>query len=193
MNKVSFTSAVLSIVLLAYPGGTHAVHAQPDTDAILKAMPKVQKDFFVKLLDLSKQELDAKKLKNAVAKKEALDKVTKDSRELLANINDTLSKDGAKDWTGSASVSSQTLAITYKLKQESSLLVTIYIPTKGMTKDVIDVVKKLDKGDQVRFTIDANPKTPAKISHSGGSLGNRMYSIQAPTQLLKSLSVASPK
>lgn len=192
MTRLSFVSAALSFVLLACLGDSHAVHAQPDTDALLEAMPKVQKEYFLKLLDLSKQYTEAIKTKNAVAKKEALEKVNKDTRELLGNINGTLSKDGAKDWIGSASVATQTFTITYKLKQDSRLTVHIYIPTKGMTKEVLDVVKKLAKGDQVRFTIDADDKNPAKMSRSSGG-GNHNYVCQVSPQLLKSLSIVSPK
>ena len=57
-----------------------------------------------------------------------------------------------------------------------------------MSQDVLDVVKKLSKGDKVQFTIAADERNPAKMSGSKHS-----FTAQVPPQLLKSLSVYSPK
>lgn len=188
MTRISFVSAAAFFALLACFGDSQGIQAQPDTDALLEAMPRIQKDYFSKLLGLSKQYTEAIKLKNAVAKKEALEKTKNDTREFLADVNDKLSREGAQDWIGNASVATQTLTINYKLKQDSRLTVHIYISTKGMKKEVLDVVKKLARGDQVRFTIDGHDKTPAKMTGS-----QHLFSAQVPAQLLKSLSIVSPK
>jgi len=188
MTRSSFVSAAFGFALFTCVGGGHAVQAQADTEAILGVMPKVQKEYFLKLAEIAKQHTEAIKTKNAIAKKEAMNKVTKDTRAVLDSINSTLSKDGAKEWIGRAGVATQTFKITYKLKSDSRLSVTLSIPTVGMKKDVVNVVKTLAKDDQVRFTIDADDKFPAKMRGS-----QHLFYIDVPAKLLRSVSVVPSK
>ena len=188
MTVLSFVRAALVIVVLAILSGTHAIHAQADSDDTLEGMPKEQKEHYSKLLDLSKQYTQARETKNALAKKEALDKVTTETREVLSSINNMLSKDGAKDWIGEAGVVPGYLHISYTRRKDPSLTIQFSIPTKDLPKDVLDVAKKLAKGDQVRFSIASDEKNPAKMSGS-----KNHFTVQVPPQRLNSLTIVAAK
>jgi hypothetical protein len=165
---------------------------------LLQGMPKIQKDYLMTMLNLSKQSIETSRLKNPVARQEAIDKGRLDRGDLVKDINNTLARDGVMNWVGNAAFSLGGILMinagvkTNNYRVEVCFSIPVFRPGhplgQDLTKDVYDAVKKIDKGTRVRFAIAADAKTQAR----GSSLSSR-YEVLVRPHLLKSLSLVDRK
>ncbi len=188
MTNRIFIRAGSLIIMTMLISAINGICAQTEGD-FPKGMPKDQKEYYEQLLDISKKYTEARRIKNPIAKKDELDKLTANTKETLNSINRTLSKEGAMNWVGILDrISGGSLVIRSDENKTGRSFVQIMVPTNNLPQDINEVAKKLNKGDHISFGISPSDKMPAVFS--GGSLS---FQLNIPPRTINSLTIITPK
>jgi hypothetical protein len=166
---------IIFLFLFFVPNSVDGFQSSKYRDVPIELMPKKQKDLLTKYIDLKSKIYENSKSKtiNAVVKKENATSLTKDFKEFLINSNEDISSNGVKDWVGTVVVNSSSIELYVYVKTNSGTrmltqqLIHITIPTTGMNKNVLDIVKTLTTGDLVNFSIESTKEFQLKFNENG--------------------------
>ncbi len=141
-------AVLLSALLIAARSGAQDA-------AALKAMPKSQQEVIEQIAKFKERYEGARRLKNRLAKKDAMDAIKSDQTTWLADVNKKLEVEGAEDWIGQASVGGSGLVIE-NLGPKSNRAVSIRVSAEGLSDEAREAVKALGKREWVKFTVAPN-------------------------------------
>lgn len=168
-------------------------------DTLTKLMPKKQKYYLDKILDLRNKEQENSKTTNAFVKNETRNTLKINNKTLVEEFKQSCQNGDIDQWVGKISISST--SITVNLQSNDNYYFSLSFSNRdfdspyknkksnvevneGMSKEIIDIVKKLNNGDIVYFSVSPLKK---ELSPSSG------YSHKMPPESLKFLAPFSGK
>jgi hypothetical protein len=145
--------------------------AQDDIHTATKRMPKPEQEMVEKFASLVKDRQSALRIADPLARQDALGKADTNQQQWLTELNKGLSTDGARDWVGLANVNDDSLSIVNTVRLDNTrrniLNVEIVVSYGSLSKEVRTAIRKLKRGEMVKFTIESDEKRKLKFQTSG--------------------------
>jgi len=142
---------LFGLILVCNSSSIFAYQRVKTIDIPVSLLPINQKDFLDKITDLTNRSNDNHKIKNAIVKKEANDVLRIDEKTFLTQINKSIKKRDLDRWLGQITISSNSIYISVSSNGRKYFSFDFY--TKGMNKEILEVVKKLNSDDVVSFSV----------------------------------------
>ncbi|MBX9680876.1 MAG: hypothetical protein K2X38_19125 [Gemmataceae bacterium] len=167
-NRFAFPSAATASVFLFVFGLANFAPAQ--NGMIPANLPVEQRQIVEQSVKFAKQYHEAARLKNKIAKQDALKEHDVQLKAWLDQTNKKSAKEGVKEWVGSATITTQNVTIENRIFLDASATggsfttVKVTFPVAGLAPQVREQVGKLKRNESVRIAFASDGNDPLVFS-----------------------------